>query len=113
MSNSLRGKRICITGGFDEFTSTERVELAKEFGFTLDKKVTAKTDILVTGKRPAESKIKDATRLRTRIWKAEEFILMLNADADAGIPVAPRELTEEEKQGRADFYSADESMGMF
>ena len=79
MGNSLEGMRICVTGKLENYTRKQIEDFIKEHGGTMDKSVTAKTDILVTNDQSTgTSKLKAAFEFGTKIMDENEFMSLAN-----------------------------------
>lgn len=116
MSVSLKGTNVVFTGTFPGFTRAELEEMAGEYGFTLQKTVTRSTNMLVAADDAGEVKLKKARELGVKIWKPEDFLLMLGADEDAGITQTspkPGKKTQAEEKDRIKFYETNDEAGMF
>ena len=62
-SSPLQGKRVVVTGSFDGYTREGMREYLRSLGATLATTPSAKTDYLITGNAPGQSKLDKATRL--------------------------------------------------
>lgn len=115
MSISLKGKYICFTGKLDDFTRADLEEMAREYGFTFMSTVTRTTDILVKGDKPGKTKVDKAFRLGIREMSGQDFITLLMADEDVGLPEpkAPKVVDEKAIEARLGFYRESEDAGIF
>lgn len=113
MSNSIRGANICFTGAVEGFTRAELQQLADEYGFNFQERVTKQTDILVKGEGYGQTKILAAEKNGVKIWSAEDFIVMISQDEADGIMTPKHKVKPENEEARRSFYEATQDAGIF
>jgi DNA ligase (NAD+) len=113
MSSPLKGKYICFTGKLDDFTRADLEEMAEEYGFTFMNSVTKSTDILVKGEKPGKTKVDKAFNQGVRIISAEDFLHLLMANDDLGLPEPKVKETKTQKKERLGYYEQHEQAGIF
>lgn len=116
MSASLKGTKICFTGTFPGFTRAELEGMADEYGFTFQNTITRATNILVAAEDAGEVKLKKARDYGVKIWKPDDFLLMLGADdADGVAPPKGKKVLEtaEDERNREAYYAKQDDVGCF
>ena len=78
-TSNLSGQTVCITGGLTAYTRTEAIQLIRDMGGRVTKKVSRKTDILIVAKssentvNPSEKMVR-AWEYGTEIWTEKRFM---------------------------------------
>ena len=73
-SSQLTGLKIVITGTLNQYSRLEVTQLIQALGGVLQTQVSQKTDYLVAGQKPGNSKIKKASSLKIKIIDEAQFL---------------------------------------
>lgn len=114
MSSTLRGKYICFTGKVEGFTRADLEQMASDYGFTFMNTVTRTTNLVVKGEKPGKTKLDKAFKMDIRIISAEDFIMLLDSNAeDYGLPEPKVKKSKAENAERLAYYDDHEQAGIF
>lgn len=77
----LSGKQVVFTGSMIHGSRAEMETEAKKMGATIGRSVTGKTDLLVTGEKVGENKIKKAVERGVTRLSEEEYLQLINSES--------------------------------